>query len=318
MVKQKLLRAAGYDYELLDNKDLKGKLKYFLAEIDKKQKSLAASMIGIASALSSALESFTEYKKTGQFKVWVEAEFAFSIRTAYKMVAAHRVFGDYDPTVLSRYNDSAMYVLSEPGVPDSVRESLRKSAEQGAVITHAIAKDAIPTNKPSPDPPKEEPNPEEEVQLPEDLSPTVANQITSGEIDVTSEEIEALIEYEKPAQCDIIKSMDEEGHDTVTEAIEADVEKQKPPQQRMEEDAAVLSSWASAVTSMINMAPDSPLLDESRLNIIKSQLKQAAATIRMAKGKALCNLCNGDGCKKCHEAGWHNKLDAGIQESLAK
>ena len=81
---------------------------------------------------------------------------------------------------------------------------------------------------------------------------------------------------------------------------------------RMKEANSKLESLGRAITAHLNDAEElgNPHLDEQRLNILKSQLKTAAGTIRAAKGAARCAYCDGDGCKHCYQTGWLNKVSA--------
>src|SRR5579871_5240620 len=43
-------------------------------------------------------------------------------RTATRLIAVHRAFGKAEPTVLERFTPTALYILSECGIPQSLRE----------------------------------------------------------------------------------------------------------------------------------------------------------------------------------------------------
>jgi hypothetical protein len=64
----------------------------------------------------------------GQFTEWIGQEFGMSMRTAQMMMNVWNVYGDKSETV-SLLSDSALYLLSAPSVPETVREAVETSAK---------------------------------------------------------------------------------------------------------------------------------------------------------------------------------------------
>jgi len=112
---------------------------------------------------------------------------------------------------------------------------------------------------------------------------------------------------------------------TVEEAVKP---KQTPPVkeptvlERMAESNKRLESFARKITGLLQEAKElgEPHLDGAgRMEILEGQLKQAANTVRAAKGAGVCPYCRGKWCKHCLKTGWANKttLDSAPQTEKA-
>ncbi|WP_439623207.1 hypothetical protein [Gemmata sp.] len=73
----------------------------------------------------------------GRWEPWLSAEAQVPRRTASRLLAVHKVFGAADPNVLKHVTPTALYALSEPGVPQSLREYAVEQARDGAAVTRA-------------------------------------------------------------------------------------------------------------------------------------------------------------------------------------
>jgi hypothetical protein len=71
------------------------------------------------------------------FCAWVDLEFAFGRATAYKMINVWEAFKDAD---LTRFDATALYILSEPRVSEETRKLALLTAK-GSRVTAAIAKE---------------------------------------------------------------------------------------------------------------------------------------------------------------------------------
>lgn len=70
-----------------------------------------------------------------------------------------------------------------------------------------------------------------------------------------------------------------------------------------------IDSWARAITAVLKEAPSGCWLDDTRIDIIKSELKSAAATARATKAFKSCPKCEGDGCTWCRKSGFVPKVE---------
>ncbi|WP_439628942.1 DUF3102 domain-containing protein [Gemmata sp.] len=71
----------------------------------------------------------------GKWEPWLAAEAQVPRRSASRLLAVHRAFGAADPDVLRHVTPTAMYALSEPGVPQSLREYAVEQAADGHAVT---------------------------------------------------------------------------------------------------------------------------------------------------------------------------------------
>ena len=85
----------------------------------------------------------------GQFGAWLEAEFAWTDRTAQRFMQVAERFGENRHIV--EFAPSALYLLAAPSVPDEAREEVLRRAEQGEAITHKAAKQIVEAASPIPD-----------------------------------------------------------------------------------------------------------------------------------------------------------------------
>ena len=73
----------------------------------------------------------------GQWEPWLEREAQIPRRSASRLIAVHRVFGKIKPTTLDHFTTTALYTLSQPGVPQSIREYAVEQAKDGNEVTAA-------------------------------------------------------------------------------------------------------------------------------------------------------------------------------------
>jgi hypothetical protein len=78
----------------------------------------------------------------------------------------------------------------------------------------------------------------------------------------------------------------------------------KPEPTDMETEAKAIRSWCTRIVRMIDELPDSPWFYQGHIDIIKGELKSAAAAARSKIGLGTCPKCNSNGCKYCRQTGW--------------
>ncbi len=81
----------------------------------------------------------------GMFERWVNNEFGWTQRTAYRFISVTERFASCDN--LSQLAPSAMYMLSAPSTPVEAREEAIARADAGEVITHKVAKEIVQQHK---------------------------------------------------------------------------------------------------------------------------------------------------------------------------
>src|SRR5262249_52627680 len=57
-----------------------------------------------------------------RWRPWLATEAQIPVRSASRLIAVGKVFGSVEPEVLDRFTPTSLYTLSEPGVPQSLRE----------------------------------------------------------------------------------------------------------------------------------------------------------------------------------------------------
>lgn len=114
---------------------------------------MASELIVIGATLCAVKERLGH----GHFMLWASSELPWSHAMTNKFCNVAKFFGDRDVT---KFQPSALYVLSWPGVPEQAREYACELAEDGQEITHAEAKEIIDSYRPAggaanrPTPPK--------------------------------------------------------------------------------------------------------------------------------------------------------------------
>lgn len=99
-------------------------------------KRAAEDIIQIGGYLSEVKEKLGH----GQWEAWLRTEFDWSLSAAVKFIQVHARFKSVNFTDF-RIAPSALYLLSAPSTPESVRNEAIARAELGQPVTHAVAKD---------------------------------------------------------------------------------------------------------------------------------------------------------------------------------
>ena len=98
---------------------------------------------------------------------------------------------------------------------------------------------------------------------------------------------------------------DEEGVSTKADETEED----DAVEVVMKDWNSKIESWARAVVAQLKEVPQGPWIDETRIGIMRSELKSLTATVRATKAHNLCPKCDGKGCKKCRGTGFVPKVE---------
>lgn len=83
------------------------------------------------------LQWVREHIGRDHFQEWLRAEFDWSRSTAAKFMRAADVFADVE--FLDRFQPSALYILARHRVPESARQEALTRAQNGELITKALA-----------------------------------------------------------------------------------------------------------------------------------------------------------------------------------
>lgn len=105
-------------------------------------------------AIGIALQEVKERLPHGQFGAWLAAEFDMSERMAQNFMRVADCFKSANFADLS-IAPSALYLLAAPSTPDEAREEAIERAEQGEVVSHAMAQEIVEEHKPEPEPSEE-------------------------------------------------------------------------------------------------------------------------------------------------------------------
>lgn len=268
MAKAELI--ASFDYESVE-KESKGKLIALAGQIKRHGNDLIKSVVEIGEAIHLA-NDLLSVGRAGQFKAWVESETGLSSTTAYEWMAVYRrslnfpIIGKFPPTVA--------YLLSPESVPDAAIKDFEKQVDKGTRPTVAAAKATLARFKDVADKPARTKSPTKvrsQSDEPSNGRPDEPPVPPPPPVNEDSEPEEVTLEY------------------------------------RMTEWNKQVEDLARAVSTCLDDAPTGPWLgegdDDNRLGIAKTQLKSAAATIRLAKCPHVCCKCDGKGCKACRQSG---------------
>ena len=72
----------------------------------------------------------------GQFDEWIEAEFDWSRRTAYKFISVYKRFDNSVNLEEINIATSALYLLAAESTPEEIREDFIQKAQEGEKVTH--------------------------------------------------------------------------------------------------------------------------------------------------------------------------------------
>lgn len=151
--------------------------------------------------------------------------------------------------------------------------------------------------------------------IPEDVQETIADTPVADK----KSELQALAKLPEADQRKAAKKIASGKAATVAEAAKpSKAPAEASVEDRMKESNSRLESVARKIAAMADdeILKAEPHIDATRLDILRSQLKAAANTVRCAKGAAVCSYCNGKRCKNCLQTGWltREKADSAPQK----
>jgi hypothetical protein len=133
-----------YDYALIPD-EYRGAIMLSARRIKEKAERSKRDILEIGRELTETKAKLEH----GQFGDWLSVEFGMSDRTAQRFMAVHETYGGKSDTV-SFLNDSALYLLSGPTVPEAARQEVETQArDTGKSPTKAAVQAVIAKHKPT-------------------------------------------------------------------------------------------------------------------------------------------------------------------------
>ncbi len=164
----------GFDYANLDAETTQF-VQQQTGEIRVLMKRTAQGIVEIGQRLIEVKEKLGY----GQFESWLEAEFDWDKRTAYRFVSVAEEFSKTDKLSELNFAPSALYILAAASTPEAARSEALSRAEAGEPITYKVAK-AIKQKHASPSikaKPEAELEPGPEPELVSQLQPASAPEL---------------------------------------------------------------------------------------------------------------------------------------------
>ena len=132
-----IVKQQAFDYEMLDRQtQITVKQKTF--EIKDLIRQTAQDIIETGQKLTEVKQQL----KHGQFRIWLESEFNWSISSATKFMQVSSQFNNVNLSDLN-FATSALYLLAAPSTPESARQYALEIANQGENVTYSLAKSII-------------------------------------------------------------------------------------------------------------------------------------------------------------------------------
>lgn len=152
-------------------------------------------------------------------------------------------------------------------------------------------------------------------QLVQNLETMVSKNEDEEELfpEINERQARELSKVEPEKQAEVLAKASEDGPPTAAKIREAAAEVEAEEEEEIEATPDErMVAWNSDVESfcrgLVKFAkdncPSGQWMDESRQTIALDQVKSAAATYRLATGKAICPKCEGEGCKTCLATGF--------------
>ena len=126
-----------FDYTQLDT-ETRIVVKQRTLEIRAQIKHSAHAVADIGEKLIDVRSKLLE----GNFDAWLRAEFGWTKMTAYRFIRVAEQFGSNN-LLLDNAAPSALYLLSEPSTPESIRQEFIKEAEAGKPVKHKDVKSRV-------------------------------------------------------------------------------------------------------------------------------------------------------------------------------
>ncbi len=128
----------------LTSKDTKTLERHAVA-IDRAKGRHVESILEMGKHLAEAQELLANHHG-GTFNAWIEERCGLERRTAYRYIAAFRVFSGCD-NLSQLFDASAMYLLAAESTPEEALQDALERAESGERITYSTAKEIVASHK---------------------------------------------------------------------------------------------------------------------------------------------------------------------------
>lgn len=287
------LTVGGFDYQQIEDEDTRGKLVYYGGSIRKKRGGAISLMLEIGADLMAAQDLLANYK-TGVFGSWLAAEFDLSQRSAYRMIAAAKVFGGNILCHSGTISDTALYLLSEEKCPEPAKNEALDLIKAGKSVNKKIAKNLIA---------KYTVDAEFEPLEPPKVAKEALELLVNVKPKPTEEQLAALAEYEEDTQIELAESV-AKGIQTLDQAIETGEVPEETADQAMQRINKEIESHCRAMKKQAGSCPEDPWLDRDGLkNNAVGDIVRYGKQLRLAKCTHVCPGCEGAGCKHCLDTG---------------
>jgi hypothetical protein len=273
------IATTAFDYEGID-KDIKGMLRSIAGDIRRSTKSHLDYAIQMGESVTQANELFAKSGCEGKFGAWVKAECGFSKRSAYNYMNAFARFGG-NRASLAQFTAEAVYLLSEDSVSDDVVAQAIKMAGKGQRITKEAAVELKRLDA-------EQNQPEDE---PEEESTAVQDNAQEDVVEPVS-----VSETDPPPVRQYADTFDTSTFGSGSIDLAA---KQAPYDAMLNAITVITKNW-NAVTD----DERDGVYAVDKKNRVNQILKDLRPPIAQARPHALCDHCEGEGCKKCQNCGW--------------
>lgn len=265
--------AKSFDYNQIEDKDVRGKLVYFSGQLRKEREAASANVIAQGKLLHEANELLADHRD-GLFQRWLDDEFDMSKSTAYRMMSAYRIF-DGCPTV-GQLEVSAMYALASDQCPENATKEALKLANRGERISQKRAKQLIAKYTVEAEDVEEIPQPEPEPEPEPVISGEALEALRRAKIEPTEAELKALAEYDETSQVWLAQSA-AKGVQKLSQAVETG----HVPE--LWEELAVVHRDAVKKLNEINRVFSKMAEDEERGGHIQHVITRIVADIRQLK-----------------------------------
>jgi ParB/RepB/Spo0J family partition protein len=154
-----------------------------------------------------------------------------------------------------------------------------------------------------------------DVEIGDKLNKKAVKLLEGTDVSRSTRQLKELADLDAEQQVAVAKLIKSEEAARVSEALAA-LEPDEPEAvsvaDLMAESNKRLEAFARKIQALYQdaVALKEPHLHDGRCELLRGELNRAAATVRQAKGHAVCGFCGGKGCKNCHRTGWLNKIDS--------
>ncbi len=135
---QKLPSVSKFNYDALDSQR-RNDIEQTTEAIRERLRKVAQNIWEIGKMLSEVQSKL----ERGQFDEWINSEFDWSRRTAYKFISVYKKFDQGINLEEINIATSALYLLAAESTPEEIRREFIQKAQQGEKITHQQVKKVV-------------------------------------------------------------------------------------------------------------------------------------------------------------------------------